>query len=197
MALLKEVLMLRSLLMFFAALALMLPAGLQATQEAVTKQFNTLSAKVTKIDKATHTLTLLNDRNETRVLQVDPALVKNFNNIKVGDNVVIREKQSLALALEKDMAKKDRPTEVGAMTAETAPPGAKPGMVAKESERVRAEIVRIDKPNMLVTLKGPRGNIVNILGKDPKIIEGLKVGDKVWATYTKAIAISVEPAPKK
>jgi len=32
--------------------------------------------------------------------------------------------------------------------------------------------------------------------KDPKKIEGLKVGDKVQVTYTQALAISVEAAPK-
>ncbi|MDX1387357.1 MAG: hypothetical protein R3257_07175 [bacterium] len=176
------------------ALALALPGPIQAEpQQATTKQFKTLSAKVTKIDKATHTLTLLNDRNESRTITVNPDNVKNFDQIKVGDNVVVREKRSLTLALDKGMAKKDRPTEGGAMTAATAPQGAKPGMAAKDTETVRGEIVKIDKPNMMVTLKGPDGNLLNVKGKDAKAFDSLKIGDKVWATYTTAFAITVEP----
>lgn len=167
--------------------ALLLPVRMQAA-ETLTQQFNTLSAKVTKIDKSTHTLTLLNDRNETRVIQVDPAQVRNFDNIKVGDNVVIRERQSVALSFEK-------PSPGAAMTAERAPAGSRPGVSVEGTETIKAEIIGIDKANNLVSLKGPEGNVVRVLAKDPSRLEGLKIGEKVWATYTKAMAISVDPAP--
>lgn len=184
-----------AVLLSLLALVLLLPAGLRA-EETVSQQFNTLSAKVTKIDKATHTLTLVNDRNESHEIQVDPARVKNFDNIKVGDMVVVREEQRIALSLDKNI-KGEKPTQGAAMTAETAAPGEKPGIAAEKTETLLAEIVGIDKANMMVSLKGPKGNIVNVLAKDPKKLEGLKAGDKVWATYTKAMAISVEPAPTK
>ena len=169
--------------------AFLLPAYMQAA-ETLTQQFNTLSAKVTNIDKSTHTLTLLNDRNETRIIQVDPAIVKNFDNIKVGDDVVVREKQSVAVSFQK-------PTEGAGMTMEPAPAGAKPSLDVEGTETIKAEIVGIDKANNLVSLKGPKGNIVRVLAKDPSRLEGLKIGEKIWATYTKSVAISVDPAPAR
>ena len=170
---------------------LLMPSGLRAAETVkLNQRFNTLSAQVTQIDRATHTLTLLNDRHETIEIQVDPAKVKNFNNIKVGDNVVVRSSQSIALSLQK-------PTTAAGMTMEAAPPGAKPSLSGENTETIQGEIVGIDKPNMMVSLKGPKGNIVNVLAKDPARLENLKVGDKVWATFTKSVAISVEPAPQK
>jgi DNA-binding beta-propeller fold protein YncE len=181
---------------FMLAVGLLLPGRMQAA-EPITQQFDTLSAQVTNIDKATHTLTLLNDRNETIILQVDPAKVKRFDEIKVGQNVVIRERRSVALSLEKEMKEGEKPTAGAAMTTEKAPPGEHPSMTAEKTENIRGEIVAIDKTKNLVTLKGPKGNLVSVLAKDPSRLAGLKVGDKVWATYTVAMAISVEPAPQQ
>ena len=47
------------------------------------------------------------------------------------------------------------------------------------------------------TLKGPDGKTVTIKAQDPKNLEAVKVGDEVVITYTEALAISVEKAPKK
>jgi len=196
--------MIRSFLLFSAALVLLLPAGLQAkdakdagsTTETISQQFNTISAKVIGIDKATHTLTLENDMAERRKIQVDPSLVKNFDNIKVGDLVVVREKQSLALTLTKHQ-RGQKPGVEAAMTAESAKPGSKPAVGTKETLQISAEIVKINRSNLTVNLKGPEGNIVQLRVQDPQRLAGLKKGDMVTATYTKAMAISVEPAPAK
>jgi hypothetical protein len=48
-----------------------------------------------------------------------------------------------------------------------------------------------------VTLKGPEGKSVIVQVKDPKKLENVKVGDQVSITYTQALAISVQKAPKK
>jgi hypothetical protein len=139
---------------------------------------------------------LLNDRNESREIQVDPAVVKNFNQIKVGDMVVVRESQSIALRLERD-ARGGKPSAGVAMTAEKAPPGDRPALATEKTVDIRAEIIGIDRANNLVSLKGPEGNVVKVLAKDPSRLEGLKTGDMVLATYTRAMAISVEPAPSR
>jgi hypothetical protein len=73
---------------------------------------------------------------------------------------------------------------------------------AKESTpvTVTATIEAIDKATRTVTLKGPKGNSVQV--KAPEQMEGfnsLRVGDQVTATYFEAIAVSVHkpgtPAP--
>jgi hypothetical protein len=63
-----------------------------------------------------------------------------------------------------------------------------------------ATIEAVDKANRVVTLKGPKGNSVEV--KAPDQMEGfnsLKVGDQVSATYFEAVAIQVrkpgDPAP--
>jgi Cu/Ag efflux protein CusF len=204
MALLKEVLMLRTFLLALAALVLILPAGLQAKEkqapasqtEDVAKQFETITAKVVKIDKATHTLTLLNDLQQRRSIQVDPNRVKNFDQIKVGDMVVVRQTQSLALTLTKHQ-KGEKPSAGAAMVTETASPGAKPGMETGKVVQISAEVVGINQANKTVDLKGPEGNTIRLAVRDASRLQNLKKGDMVAATYTKAMAISVEAAPQK
>lgn len=49
----------------------------------------------------------------------------------------------------------------------------------------------------MITLKGPKGNTVDMVVEDPKQFADIKKGDQVQAVYTEALAISVEPAAKK
>ena len=55
------------------------------------------------------------------------------------------------------------------------------------------EVVSIDKENRRVELKGPEGNVVSIKVK-PEIgdLDKIKVGDKIRARYTEAVAVSVQ-----
>jgi len=62
---------------------------------------------------------------------------------------------------------------------------------------VTAKIKAIDKKNNTVTLKGPKGNLKTVKVKDPSNLDKVKVGDLVQITYTEALAIGVEEAPKK
>ena len=54
----------------------------------------------------------------------------------------------------------------------------------------------IDQQVPSVTITTEDGNTMSFKVEDRKNIEGVKVGDKVQITYTRALAISVE-APKK
>jgi hypothetical protein len=65
---------------------------------------------------------------------------------------------------------------------------------------ITATIEVIDQANRVITLKGPKGNSLDV--KAPEQMEGfnkLKVGDQVTATYFEAIAVRVrkpgEPIP--
>ena len=197
--------MIRTFLVSLVALALMLPAGLQAEQKKAAgttekvgseKTFETLSAKVVGIDKATHTLTLLNDMNQRHKVQVDPAQVKNFDQIKVGDMVVVRQAQSIALTITPHK-KGQKPGAGAAMTVETAAPGEKPAIEKDKVIQVSAEITGINRTNNTVDLKGPEGNTFRVGVREPSRLEGLKKGDMVSLTRTKVLAISVQPAPGK
>ncbi len=190
--------------MFFAGLLILFPLSLRAetTKEAgapkaaESAQYNTRTAKVIRINKATHTLSLEGEAGVRRELQVDPNQVKNFDNIKVGDLVVLRESQNLVLTLTK-REKGEKPEASVVKETSTAPLGVKPSLDTDTTTQISAEVVKIDPVTQTVDLKGPQGNIVQLKAEDPKRLEGLKKGDLVSATYTKSLAISVEPMPEK
>jgi hypothetical protein len=71
-----------------------------------------------------------------------------------------------------------------------------------EAVTVKATIEAIDKTNRIVTLKGPRGVLVDVKADESvKRFDELKVGDVVSATYSESIAVHVrkpgDPAPDK
>ena len=71
-----------------------------------------------------------------------------------------------------------------------------------DSVTMRASIEAIDKTARSVTLKGPRGNLVQVYADDSfKRFDQLKVGDIVTATITIAVAARIrkpgDPEPKE
>jgi Cu/Ag efflux protein CusF len=55
--------------------------------------------------------------------------------------------------------------------------------------------VAINPKDQLVTLKGPLGNEYALNVQDPAQLTNIKKGDEVEATYTEAIALSVQSTP--
>ena len=77
-------------------------------------------------------------------------------------------------------------------TIEVAKPGEKPRMVAVETVDVLAEISAIDQKTREVTITGPMGNSVTLQADESvENFKNLKVGDKVHARYTEAVAIGI------
>jgi Cu/Ag efflux protein CusF len=68
-----------------------------------------------------------------------------------------------------------------------------------ESVTIKATIEAIDQTAKKVTLKGPRGNYVEVDASTMPRFDQLKVGDVVTATYTESLAVHIrkpgEPAP--
>ena len=60
---------------------------------------------------------------------------------------------------------------------------------------VIADVVAVNAKTQTLTLRGPK-RTVDLRLRDPKQVKLVKVGDQVEATYTEALAVSVEPAPK-
>jgi hypothetical protein len=48
-----------------------------------------------------------------------------------------------------------------------------------------------------VTIKGPEGNTETVKARDPKNLEGVKEGDLVELTYTRALAIALDKSTSK
>jgi hypothetical protein len=152
-----------------------------------------VSAQVVAIDKATRTVTLKGPQgNSVDIVAGDE--VKNFDQIKLGDFVVARYVQALTLELRKTKVKAGEPTVTESMAR--AKPGDRPaGVVGREVHAI-ADVIGVDPKKSTITLKGPRGNVVTLNVQNPDQFKVVKKGDQVEVTYTEALALSVEPAPK-
>jgi hypothetical protein len=152
-----------------------------------------ISAQVVGIDKASRVVTLKGPKG--RVVDVVAGdEVRNVDQIKVGDVVVVRFMQALSLAL-----KKTQPGQKASETSAvlTARPGERPSGTATRQVTVIADVTAVNRKANTITLKGPKGKVVTLDVQNPDQFEAVKVGDRVEAVYTEALAISVEPAAKK
>jgi Cu/Ag efflux protein CusF len=161
-----------------------------AGEASVVKVRGTIAA----IDKENRTVTLKGPKGNTLTLDVkDPS---KFDVIKVGDPVVAAYVEAVVIQV-----KKAGSAMPGMSTQEsrvTSKPGETPaGAIAREVTMV-GTITAIDTKAQKVTIKGPQGRQETIKVKDPKNLEGVKVGDMVEITFTQALAVSLDkPAPKQ
>jgi len=152
-----------------------------------------ISAQVVGIDKATRMVTLKGPKGNV-VDIVAGEEVKNFDRIKVGDSVVVRYLEALTLELKKT---KVAPGDVKVREeAVKAKPGEKPAVAGARQVTVVADVVAVDPAKSTITLKGPKGKVVTLNVQNPDQFKVVRTGDQVEATYTEAIALSVEPAAK-
>jgi len=156
----------------------------------VQRNMVTATAVVTRIDQDRRLVTLRGPNGKTQTIKVGDE-VKNLPQVRRGDHVVVRYYESLALELKKPGRLEPARAVVG---AGIAAPGQMPAGASVETVTVTARIIKIDRANQTVTLKGPKGKVVTVDVDDPKRLERLRPGDRVQATYTEALAISVEQA---
>ena len=150
------------------------------------------SATVTDVDKATRTVTLKGTDGKEFTVVAGPE-VSNFDQIKVGSEVVVGFHQALALELKKGGGAPREAVE-SAQTAQ-ASPGGQPAAAAARTVTAMADVTAVDPSTQVVTLRGPK-RTVDLRVPDPKQFKMIAVGDQVQVTYTEAVAISVEPKAK-
>jgi Cu/Ag efflux protein CusF len=152
----------------------------------------TMTATVTAIDVPGRVVTLKGPKGNIVTFHVGDD-VKNLAQVKVGDVVAAKYYESLALKVTKPGA----PSADSVTAAAAAPAGQMPAGAVVQQDSIKAKVTAIGKKKDWVTLVGPEGNSVTIKVKDPKKLDGVKVGDDVEATYTQALAVAVEPVPAK
>ena len=152
-----------------------------------------ISAQVVALDKATRTVTLKGPKGDARDIVASDE-VKNFDQVKVGDFLVVRYVQALTLELKKTKVSAGEPTV--REEAVKAKPGEKPAVAGARQITAIATVTAVDQKSSTITLKGPRGNVVTLDVKNPDQFKVVKNGDQVEATYTEALALSIEQAPK-
>lgn len=151
-----------------------------------------VTATVTAIDNASRVVRLKGTGGRT-IDVVAGEEVRNFDQIKVGDKVVAQYIQALTLELKKGPGIRKR-TEREAVAR--ADPGERPAGAVGRQVTIVADVVDVNREKKLITLKGPKGNIIDLKVQNPEHFNVVKKGDQVEAVYTEAVALSVEPAPK-
>ena len=152
-----------------------------------------VTATITTIDRAKREVTVKGPQGREVVLFAGPE-VKNFAQMKVGDQVTAEYVEALTLELKKGGGKTVGMT--GKEGAKGAKAGERPAGAAGRQVTVIADVVGVDSATQTVTLRGPK-RTVDLKVRDPEQFKLMAKGDQVEATYTEAMALSVQPAKAK
>ncbi|TCT02448.1 hypothetical protein [Aquabacter spiritensis] len=136
-----------------------------------------ITAKVSAVDAKSRTVTLVGPKGNWLVVKASPEM-QNFPQIKVGDTVAAAMEQITEISVVH--ANDGTPVPVDVKTLDTAPAGARPGMIVTDRREIAATITAIAADTRTVTLQGPAGNSVDIkVPGDQDGFKKLSVGDHV------------------
>jgi len=153
------------------------------------------TATIESVDKATRTVKLKMPNGASRDI-VAGEEVRNFDQLKAGDKVNVQYVEALTLELKKDGKAVVGRTESAGM--QSAAKGETLGAVAMREVVAVVDVVNVDMQKKIVSTKNKDGKIIELNVKDPEQLKLIKKGDQIQATYTEAVAISVDPvAPAK
>jgi Cu/Ag efflux protein CusF len=172
-------------------LAAVSAANAQAPASVGKTAIVTETAVIVAIDSTNRLVTLKAENGNTETIYAGPE-VQRFNELKVGDKVTFKFQESVVYAIQQPGAKPPDPEKVGI----TRSSGAKPGGTMSQQLTTVVTVQAIDMNIPSITIKTEKGETMSFKVEDKTNLKGVKVGDKVQVSYTRALAISVE-APKK
>lgn len=151
-----------------------------------------LSAVVTGVDAATRTVSLQGPKGRTQDVVAGPE-VKNFEQIKVGDTLLVDFVEALAIEVKKksDGIREREETEV---IAPRTP--AQHNTVLSQETMIVANVVAVNKKARTITLQGPT-KTRTLKVKDPAALRHVRVGDQVEAKFTEAVALEMLPTARR
>lgn len=148
-----------------------------------------MQAQVAAINYADRTVVLKGQDGKTVTLKVGPA-AKNFDKVKVGDQVRADFYRSTAIALRKAGGP---PTAHETEAVAVAAPGEQPHGIIVRTREISATIDAVDVPKRMVTLTGPQGNSATLKVSDAvQNLDQIHKGDQVVVRYTEALALAVD-----
>jgi hypothetical protein len=156
----------------------------------------TVTAAVVAVDKTGRVVTLRGEHGGLTRLRAGEA-VRNFDQIAVGDALVVRYQAALQATL---LAKGEvlRPAEAS-LVAGRAPAGAAPAVGAGLQASVRVKIESIDTSRDLLVFSTSSGELlVHRVATDEgrEFVRKLHVGDLVQLDYDEALALGIEKASR-
>ena len=160
-------------------------------QEPMSKGSSTsATATIQAIDTTARTITLRDQTGQEDKYVVGPA-VKRFNELKVGDTVKMTYYESVVLQVRK-AGETPGPTSTDA--AVTPGTGALPSATTTVQDKMTVTVKAIDPNLPSITVTTPDGRTVTRKVENKKNLDGVKVGDLIDITYTRAFLTSVERA---
>jgi Cu/Ag efflux protein CusF len=150
----------------------------------------TATATIQAIDSTLRTVTLRDESGVEDVYAVGPE-VKRFNEFKVGDTVKMTYYESVVLQVRKPGDKSPMSGIDGGVTKGT---GALPSGTMAVQDKMTVTIKSIDPAVPSITVTTPAGRTVTRRIENKKNIEGLKAGDQIDITYTRALLVAIERA---
>lgn len=152
----------------------------------------TVTAKIEAIDAANRTVTVRGPLGRSVTIKAGEE-VKNFPQLKVGDELVLRYLEAISIELKKGT--EGRSSTVTTTGPRTAPAGAMPAVAGSQQTTIVATVEKVDAKRSEVLLHGPE-RYVEVKVKDPKVMQEVKVGDTVVVTYTEAVLLEAVAAKK-
>jgi hypothetical protein len=148
-----------------------------------------MKTKVDAVDQAKRLVTLTTPDGETVTVKAGPA-VKNLDQVKAGDELVVKAYESIALFVRKGS---EAPSASETMAVAVAAKGQEPGAVIVDSQEIKATVEAVHPALRKITLKGPDGKKRTFkVHEDYKALGEIKKGDELVVRHTEALAISIE-----
>jgi len=148
-----------------------------------------MKTKVDAVDQAKRLVTLTTPDGETVTVKAGPA-VKNLDQVKAGDELVVKAYESIALFVRKGS---EAPSASETMAVAVAAKGQEPSAVIVDSQEIKATVEAVHPALRKITLKGPDGKKRTFkVHEDYKALGEIKKGDELVVRHTEALAISIE-----
>lgn len=146
---------------------------------------HTTTATVTGIDAPNRRVTLTSRDGQRKTYTLGPN-VRNFDQIRIGDQVKTTLTEEVAVSL----ARGGTPSSGEGTVVTRAPEGGTPGGVIANTRQITGKITAIDGRH--VTLKFADGTTRKIKVGEDVSLSGLSPGDTATARVTEALAVAVE-----
>lgn len=164
------------------------------TPDLSTRETITATATVQAIDLQTREVTLKDQNGQVFTVKVSDE-VRNLPQVRVGDRVVVTYQQELAVYLT-GRAGTGISTRTDTLSAGRAQPGQLPAGVVRDTARITANIISVNKQKRQVLVRGATRTVLVKVPSDFDITR-FKVGEEVEAEFVQELAITVKPAPAK
>lgn len=156
----------------------------QARSPQTVVRESTITATVDRIERSSRVVTFRSEGNIFQSLYIPPELTA-FDRLRVGDVVTVRYTEAIVVAV-RPGAKLKAPVDTTAEARRTD------DTVTQQLTAV-VTIDSIDSQGLFLTYRtGDNARTVHRV-KDPSLVKGLKAGDRVEITVTRAQAISIVP----